>query len=115
MPTAKFKCSLLNRLLKPRPVRLELTQIEAKRKNFKPIDDRPRRIVVSPSGDMAYEYGTRDGNWDDAASGKHVSLHASYLRVWTVNEGRCLVAGAARPAIDQSGMSVGACMLRRKN
>src|ERR1017187_7082137 len=65
MPTAKFECSLLNRLLKPRPVRLfkdlELTQIEAKRKNFKPIDDHPQRIVVSPSGDMAYEYGMAIG------------------------------------------------------
>jgi len=78
-------------------------QVEADRKNFKPIDDHPQKISVSPSGDMAYEYGTRDGSWIDAQTGRAVTLHGSYLRVWKVADGKCVIAAmSARPEKPQA-------------
>src|SRR5208283_3524424 len=78
-------------------------QVEADRRNFKPIDDHPQKISVSPSGDMAYEYGTRDGGWIDAQTGRAVTLHGSYLRVWKVADGKCVIAAmSARPENPQA-------------
>jgi ketosteroid isomerase-like protein len=61
-----------------------------KSENYSP--DQPERIVVSPSGDMAYEYGTERMAFDEKGTGKHVDFTAAYLRVWKAEGGRCLVA-----------------------
>jgi ketosteroid isomerase-like protein len=61
-----------------------------KSENYRP--DQPERIVVSPSGDMAYEYGTERIAFDEKATGKHVDFTAAYLRVWKAEGGKCLVA-----------------------
>jgi hypothetical protein len=49
----------------------------------------PQRIVVSTSGDMAYEYGTSQVSFDDKKTGKHKDFTAAYLRVWQVETGQC--------------------------
>ena len=54
--------------------------------------DHPQRIVVAKSGDMAYEYGSGNMNYDEQKSGKHVSFQTAYLRVWKSVEGECKVA-----------------------
>ena len=61
-----------------------------KSENYSPAH--PDRIVVSPSGDMAYEYGTERMAFDEKATGKHVDFTAAYLRVWKAEGGKCLVA-----------------------
>ena len=70
--------------------------VSAKRKNWSQTSN-PERIVVSKSGDMAYEYGTSSVSFDDP-DGKHVAFQAGYLRVWKPVEGQCRVAALmARP------------------
>jgi hypothetical protein len=49
----------------------------------------PQRIVVSSSGEMAYEYGTSQVSFEDKKTGKHEDFLAAYLRVWKVEEGQC--------------------------
>lgn len=53
---------------------------------------KPDRIVVAPSGDMAYEYGTENIKFDERKSGKHFDFTAAYLRVWKAVDGSCRVA-----------------------
>jgi ketosteroid isomerase-like protein len=53
---------------------------------------KPDRIVVAPSGDMAYEYGTENIRFDERKSGKHLDFTAAYLRVWKAVDGSCRVA-----------------------
>jgi ketosteroid isomerase-like protein len=48
----------------------------------------PQRIVVSSSGDMAYEYGTIHLSFDDKKTG-HEDFTAAYLRVWKIEDGQC--------------------------
>jgi ketosteroid isomerase-like protein len=50
------------------------------------------RIVAAPSGDMAYEYGTRKLSYDDKQSGEHRDFTNAYLRVWKDVDGSCKVA-----------------------
>jgi ketosteroid isomerase-like protein len=50
------------------------------------------RIVVAPSSDMAYEYGTRKLSYDDKQSGEHRDFTNAYLRVWKAVNGSCKVA-----------------------
>ena len=66
--------------------------VVAKRKNLQTEGDKPVRIVVAPSGDMAYEYGTRRLSFDEIDSGKHYDLTNAYLRVWRVDSGECKTA-----------------------
>jgi hypothetical protein len=54
--------------------------------------DHPQRIVVSKSGDMAYEYGRGSLSYDEQKTGKHVSFETGYLRVWKSVAGECKVA-----------------------
>jgi len=61
-----------------------------KAENYSP--DQPDRIVVAPSGDMAYEYGTERIAFDRKDTGEHVDFTAAYLRVWKADGGKCLVA-----------------------
>jgi ketosteroid isomerase-like protein len=56
--------------------------------------DHPQRIVVSQSGDMAYEYGNGEMSYDEQKSGKHVSFQIGYLRVWKSADGQCKVAAS---------------------
>lgn len=50
---------------------------------------KPDRIVAAGSGEMAYEYGTRNLSFDEVGSGKHVVFTAAYLRVWRTIDGSC--------------------------
>jgi hypothetical protein len=54
--------------------------------------DHPQRVVVSKSGDMAYEYGSGEMSYDEQKTGKHVSFQIGYLRVWKSVDGQCEVA-----------------------
>ena len=54
--------------------------------------EHPQRIVVSRSGDMAYEYGSNQLSFDDPKTGKHFSADGAYLRVWKSADGACKVA-----------------------
>jgi ketosteroid isomerase-like protein len=64
------------------------------RKNEKWDPNKLDRVVVSPSGDMAYAYGTQHARWDDASNGKHLDFTAAFLMVWRVADGSCKVAAA---------------------
>lgn len=65
------------------------------------VADQPQRVVVSQSGDMAYEYGTGNVAFDDRKSGQHTTFQTGYLRVWKVVDGRCEVeASMIRPFED---------------
>jgi ketosteroid isomerase-like protein len=66
--------------------------IEASRQNVKTIPLRPERVVIAPSGDMAYEYGTGHMSFDESASGKHRDFTTAYLRVWRAVDGQCKIA-----------------------
>jgi hypothetical protein len=54
--------------------------------------DHPQRVVVSKSGDMAYEYGGGELSYDEQKTGKHTSFQIGYLRVWKSVDGQCKVA-----------------------
>ena len=54
--------------------------------------DHPERVVVSKSGDMAYEYGGGAVSFDEQKTGKHVSFQIGYLRVWKTVDSQCKVA-----------------------
>jgi hypothetical protein len=60
----------------------------------------PQRIVVSKSGDMAYEYGTGDLSFDDQKTGKHVAGQTGYLRVWKSVDGQCRVTATMMRPIE---------------
>jgi ketosteroid isomerase-like protein len=57
-------------------------EIGSTRKNEKQGKGKIERLVVSASGDMAYEYGSNSLEFDDVQSGKHLSFSPTYLRVW---------------------------------
>lgn len=67
-------------------------RISADRENENYGQLKPDRIVVAPSGDMAYEYGTENIRFDERKSGKHLDFTAAYLRVWRAVDGSCRVA-----------------------
>lgn len=66
--------------------------VAATRKNEDYGNPKPDRIVIAPSGDMAYEYGTDHMNFDRREDGKHIDFTAAYLRVWRVIDGKCKIA-----------------------
>lgn len=64
-------------------------KISQERKNEKHDPLKPERIVVAPSGDMAYAYGTGHLSFDEVSTGKHVDFTAAFLKVWSVVNGSC--------------------------
>jgi len=72
-------------------------ETEAPRKNQVTVEH-PQHIVVSKSGDLAYEYGNGELSFDDQKTGKHVTLQNAYLRVWRSVDRDCrVVATVVRP------------------
>ena len=65
----------------------------AERKNSKPAVFSPNKVVMSKSGDMAYDYGKARVEYDLASTGQHIAYDVEYLRVWKVNGGVCQVEG----------------------
>jgi len=60
------------------------------------------RIVATPAGDMAYEYGTMHIGYDEA--GKHNEFEAVMLTVYKANGGACqVVALTMQPLEEQPG------------
>jgi hypothetical protein len=64
--------------------------------------DHPQRVVVSKSGDMAYEYGGGEMSFDEQKTGKHVSFQVGYLRVWKSIDGQCKVAATMVKPIEST-------------
>jgi hypothetical protein len=78
-------------------------RLEAEEPRKNEVDaDRPQRIVVSKSGDMAYEYGGGELSYDEQKTGKHTSFQIGYLRVWESVDGRCKVAATMVRPIESS-------------
>jgi ketosteroid isomerase-like protein len=65
-------------------------EVDAARKNHKESDNHVDRLVVAPSGDMAYEYGTSHISFEREK--QHVEFTAAYLRVWKASGGQCKIA-----------------------
>jgi hypothetical protein len=74
---------------------------EEPRKNEVDVDH-PQRVVVSKSGDMAYEYGGGELSFDEQKTGKHVSFQVGYLRVWKSVDGQCKVAATMVKPIEST-------------
>jgi hypothetical protein len=66
--------------------------VEAQRKNEKLEPFKAERIVVAPSGDTAYEYGTFHLSYDESNTRKHQDFTAAFLRVWKADDTACEVA-----------------------
>ena len=64
----------------------------AKRKNMHTTPFKTERVVVAPSGDMAYEYGTGQISYDDGDTGKHIETTLARLSVWKADGGSCRAA-----------------------
>lgn len=62
------------------------------RQNLKITPLQPERVVIAPSGDMAYEYGTEHMSFDEGATGRHRDFTTAYLRVWRAVDGKCKIA-----------------------
>jgi ketosteroid isomerase-like protein len=69
-----------------------MKSVAESRQNVKTTPLLPDRVVVAPSGDMAYEYGTGQVSFDERASGKHRDFTTAYLRVWRAVGGQCKIA-----------------------
>jgi len=68
-------------------------------RKFEWADD--RRIVASPSGDMAYEHGTMRVSYDDKSDGKHHEFQAVMLTVYRAKGAVCeQAAGTMHPLED---------------
>ena len=57
------------------------------------------RIVVTPAGDMAYEYGTLRMGYDEA--GKHTDFEAVMLTVYKANGGVCQIAALTMQPLEE--------------
>ncbi len=64
--------------------------------------DHVQRVVVSKSGDLAYEYGNGEMSYDEQKTGKHVSFQLGYLRVWKSVDGKCKVAATMVKPIEST-------------
>lgn len=69
-----------------------LAPLMVKRKNMKSEPPKVDRVVVTPSGDMAYDYGTIDSSYDDSDTGNHVDATVAYLGIWRADGGLCKLA-----------------------
>jgi hypothetical protein len=76
-------------------------EAEEPRKN-EVVADHPQRVVVSKSGDMAYEYGGGEMSYHEQKTGKRVSFQVGYLRVWVSTDGRCKVAATVFKPIEST-------------
>jgi hypothetical protein len=52
------------------------------------------RLVIARSGDVAYEYGTFNLQFDTVPDNKHVDHDGAYLRTWRKEKGEWLVDAA---------------------
>ena len=78
-------------------------KVEAEEPRKNEVDaDHPQRVVVSKSGDMAYEYGSGEMSFDEQKTGKHVSFQVGYLRVWKSVDGQCEVAATMVKPIEST-------------
>jgi ketosteroid isomerase-like protein len=82
----------INRLIGKSEWQQASEKVRATRPNSKSGPWNIERIVVAPSGDMAYEYGTHQISFDDTKTGKHPDITSAYLRVWKVAGGTCKIA-----------------------
>src|SRR4249919_3652657 len=74
-----------------------MKSVSAKRKNEK-HETHVDRTVITPNGDMAYEYGTSHVVFD-TSDNQHSDFNALFLRVWKAADGQCKVAAfMAQPA-----------------
>ncbi len=69
-------------------------KLDRERKNEKRDPLKADRIVVAPSGDMAYGYGTGHMSFDEVSTAKHVDFTAAFLTVWKVVNGSCKIAAS---------------------
>jgi hypothetical protein len=69
-------------------------KLDQERKNEKRDPHKLDRIVVAPSGDMAYAFGTGHMSFDEVSTGKHVDFTAAFLTVWKVVNGSCKLAAS---------------------
>ena len=65
---------------------------ESERKNEQPHVFTIRKVEVAKDGSLAYDDGSVHVEFDDAATGKHVTYDLTYLRVWKVVAGKCVQA-----------------------
>jgi ketosteroid isomerase-like protein len=70
--------------------RREAIEAMPHRSNIKRSPIKWDRLVVAPSGDMAYEYGTHHLSWDQ--DGKHYDFTSAILAVWKADHGACKMA-----------------------
>jgi ketosteroid isomerase-like protein len=78
-------------------------KVEAEEPRNNEVDaDHPQRVVVSQSGDMAYEYGGGEISFHEQKTGKHVSFQVGYLRVWKSVDGQCKVAATMVKPIEST-------------
>ena len=67
-------------------------KLDHERKNAKYDPMKVERVVVAPSGDMAYVYGSGHGSYDEAETGKHIEFTPAFLMVWRIDQGSCKIA-----------------------
>ena len=65
----------------------------ANRKNAK-AETKLDRVVVAPSGDMAYGFGETHFSYDEGESGKHIDATTALLSVWRADGGVCKLAAS---------------------
>jgi len=68
-------------------------EFTANHKNFKGEPAKIDRIVIAPSGEMAYVYGT-DRISFDKQDGTHVDSPRAFLSVWRADGGACKLAAS---------------------
>jgi hypothetical protein len=100
LPLAKDAFSYMPPYGKPVMGKMEIQSTAEKkfagRTNIKHSWESDRRIVASPSGDMAYEHGTMDMSYDE--EGKTHTFKAVMLNVYKANGSMCeRVAGTMQP------------------
>lgn len=59
------------------------------------------RVVVAPSGDMAYEHGTLKMGYDDKSDGKHHEFKAVILAVYRTEGGTCKQVALTMQPLDE--------------
>ena len=69
----------------------------AERTNQCPYVFRLVQVAVSADQSMAYDDGSAHIEYDETATGRHISYEMTYLRVWRVVDGRCRITSYGRP------------------
>ena len=60
----------------------------AKRRTNNHQSRKIERLVIASSGDVAYEYGTFNLNFDTVPDNKHIDHDGGYLRTWRKENGQ---------------------------